>query len=413
VVLQILDGAIGTELASSGLDLEAPEWSARAICEAPQLLTELHVRYAEAGATLHTANTFRTQPRAFGDDWLARLRDAVRIARDAVGPGGTVLGSMAPVEDCYRPELSPGRGARPEHRQVATALAVAGCDILLCETFANGEEALVAAEEAIRTGLPVWLSLTAGPFGELLSAAELAVSLPRDVGAAIGGILARFGTGEAGGARLGQDIVSGLLAEIPIIGGFLSEILGILLDLPGFVDGLVSFVAEAPGRILSGVATVIADLPGKLIGEFLPALISGVIEGLAMLLVSPIALIEGLIAGIGRLPVALAEALVGLPVRILSFLDPDKNGLFRGSQGRILGIPGTEKKRDRTPVSAGRSADFDPNYTSKIGTGGTSEAAAFSSGGQTVLVGAWAEAVDSLGVAMRTRQAFGGGNVGP
>ncbi len=174
MVLQILDGAIGTELASSGLDLEAPEWSARAICEAPQLLTELHVRYAEAGATLHTANTFRTQPRAFGDDWLARLRDAVRIARDAVGPGGTVLGSMAPVEDCYRPELSPGRGARPEHRQVATALAVAGCDILLCETFANGEEALVAAEEAIRTGLPVWLSLTAGPFGELLSAAELA-----------------------------------------------------------------------------------------------------------------------------------------------------------------------------------------------------------------------------------------------
>ena len=245
------------------------------------------------------------------------------------------------------------------------------------------------------------------------SAAALAVSLPRDVGAAIGGILARFGTGEAGGARLGQDIVSGLLAEIPIIGGFLSEILGILLDLPGFVDGLVSFVAEAPGRILSGIATVIADLPGKLIGEFLPALISGVIEGLAMLLVSPIALIEGLIAGIGRLPVALAEALVGLPVRILSFLDPDKNGLFRGSQGRILGIPGTEKKRDRTPVSAGRSADFDPNYTSKIGTGGTSEAAAFSSGGQTVLVGAWAEAVDSLGVAMRTRQAFGGGNVGP
>ncbi|MBT8468393.1 MAG: homocysteine S-methyltransferase family protein, partial [Deltaproteobacteria bacterium] len=50
----------------------------------------------------------------------------------------------------------------------------AGCDIVLCETFANGEEALVAAEEAMATGVPVWLSLTAGPFGELLTPDELA-----------------------------------------------------------------------------------------------------------------------------------------------------------------------------------------------------------------------------------------------
>jgi S-methylmethionine-dependent homocysteine/selenocysteine methylase len=46
--------------------------------------------------------------------------------------------------------------------------------VLLCETFANGQEAIVAAEEALATGLPVWLSLTAGPFGDLLSPTELA-----------------------------------------------------------------------------------------------------------------------------------------------------------------------------------------------------------------------------------------------
>lgn len=172
--MQILDGAIGTELASKGLALEAPEWSARAIREAPDSLAELHADYVRAGATLHIANTFRTQPRAFGDGWLSALEDAVRIARRAVAPGQAVLGSMAPVEDCYRPELSPGRDARSEHRQVAAALADAGCDVLLCETFANGEEALVAAEEAMLTGVPVWLSLTAGPFGELLCPAELA-----------------------------------------------------------------------------------------------------------------------------------------------------------------------------------------------------------------------------------------------
>jgi S-methylmethionine-dependent homocysteine/selenocysteine methylase len=174
MAVRILDGAIGTELISRGLALDAPDWSARAIAEATDLLAAIHTDYVEAGATLHTANTFRTQPRALGEDWVATLRAAVGIARDAVSPGCVVLGSMAPVADCYRPDLSPGVEARAEHREVASALAAAGCDVLLCETFADGAEAVVAVEEALATGLPVWLSLTAGPFAELLSPADLA-----------------------------------------------------------------------------------------------------------------------------------------------------------------------------------------------------------------------------------------------
>ncbi|MGB5694752.1 MAG: homocysteine S-methyltransferase family protein [Polyangiales bacterium] len=174
MAVQILDGAIGTELISRGLSLEAPGWSASAIAQAPDLLAAVHADYACAGATLHTANTFRTQPRAFGREWKAALEAAVRIVRDAVPPGCVVLGSMAPVEDCYRPDLSPGVAARPEHRKIASALASSGCDVLLCETFANGEEALAAVEEAKATGLPVWLSLTAGPPGDLLSPEALA-----------------------------------------------------------------------------------------------------------------------------------------------------------------------------------------------------------------------------------------------
>lgn len=171
--VEILDGAIGTELISRGLVLDGPDWSARAVSEAPELLAAVHTDYARAGATLHTANTFRTQPRVLGDRWRDALAAAVRIARGAVPPGCRVLGSMAPVEDCYRPDLSPGEGARGDHRDVASALAGAGCDVLLCETFADETEALVAAEEAVGTGLPAWLSLTAGPFGDLLSAEEL------------------------------------------------------------------------------------------------------------------------------------------------------------------------------------------------------------------------------------------------
>lgn len=171
--VQILDGAIGTELISRGVELRAPRWSAIANDGAPDVLGDIHRDYANAGATLHIANTFRTQPGAYGEGWVDALRSAVRIAREALPAGSTLLGSIAPVEDCYRPELSPGAAARSVHQEVAAALAAAGCNVLLCETHSNAAEALAASEAAIATGLPTWLSLTAGPFAELASPAEL------------------------------------------------------------------------------------------------------------------------------------------------------------------------------------------------------------------------------------------------
>jgi S-methylmethionine-dependent homocysteine/selenocysteine methylase len=167
--MEILDGAIGTELIARGVDLNGSDWSARAIRNAPGILSEVHAAYAEAGATLHTSNTFRTQPRVLGPRWRDDLREAVRIARASVPSNHRVLGSIAPIEDCYRPELSPGRAAFSTHRETAEALAQAGCDVLLCETFAHEAEALASVEAALETGLPVWLALTAGPRADLLT----------------------------------------------------------------------------------------------------------------------------------------------------------------------------------------------------------------------------------------------------
>ena len=62
---------------------------------------------------------------------------------------------------------------------MALALVSAGCDAILCETFADEVEAIVAVEEALETGLPVWLSLTPGPFGDLLSPNALGTTAAR------------------------------------------------------------------------------------------------------------------------------------------------------------------------------------------------------------------------------------------
>jgi S-methylmethionine-dependent homocysteine/selenocysteine methylase len=166
----ILPGSMGTLLASRGVPTPAPGWSAHAIESHPEMVAAIHREYAAAGARLHIADTFRTQPRVFPDRWERLTCRAVGLARGAAAL--PVAGSIAPVGDCYRPELSPP-DARGAHRAMARALAAAGCDLLLCETFPSVDEGLAAAQEAAATGLPVWLSFTAGPDGSLLTPHEV------------------------------------------------------------------------------------------------------------------------------------------------------------------------------------------------------------------------------------------------
>ncbi|MEZ4298593.1 MAG: homocysteine S-methyltransferase family protein [Polyangiaceae bacterium] len=181
-MITILDGPVGSLLPELSVATPAPLWSAAAIEGAPEVLRRVHTMYTSAGASVHTACTFRTNRRKAGPAWERLTREAVRIAREAVPEGQRVAGSLAPVEDCYRPDLSPA-DPRPEHREMARALAAAGVDLILCETFPHVGEAWVAVEEAVASGLPVWASFTAGPDATLLS--------PEDMESAARGAVAR------------------------------------------------------------------------------------------------------------------------------------------------------------------------------------------------------------------------------
>jgi S-methylmethionine-dependent homocysteine/selenocysteine methylase len=178
-MVRLLDGPLGTELAARGVATPLPAWSALALEHAPEVVAQIHRDYAEAGATVHTANTFRTKRRAVGDGWERLARRAVAIARSAV-PGHSVAGSLAPLEDCYRPDLSPPDAvAAAEHRELAGVLADAGVDVILCETFPSAREAAIAVAEAARTGLPTWVALTAGPDASLLTPEALEAAAHR------------------------------------------------------------------------------------------------------------------------------------------------------------------------------------------------------------------------------------------
>lgn len=176
--IQILDGPMGTELDRRGVPTPLPLWSAGANESAGEIVRAIHRDYARAGATLHTTNTFRTKRRTVGPRWRELASAAVAHARAGAGVAQRVLGSIAPLEDCYRPDLSPAdrdpEACREEHRELARHLADAGVDVLLVETFPHVREALLAVEVALATGRPTWLALTPGPEGTLLTPEALA-----------------------------------------------------------------------------------------------------------------------------------------------------------------------------------------------------------------------------------------------
>ena len=201
---KILDGAMGSELIRRGVELPEHIWSAAANLTHPELVLDIHREYVDAGADYITANTFRTTPRTLGKlDGLViepvelnkkeegistssitskdamtsargSLNKAVELAKQAGGDKAMVIGSIAPLEDCYSPEMFPGKDtAITEFRQLGEWLFDAGVDILLLETMnsiAEAEAGLIALQSF---ELPIWVSFVMKDDTHLLSGYKL------------------------------------------------------------------------------------------------------------------------------------------------------------------------------------------------------------------------------------------------
>jgi len=194
----VLDGALGTELDNRGADTSAPIWSGRAPLEHPALLDAIHQEYARAGAGILTTCTFRTTRRAFTSAgspdglWRDAAEAAVAIAKRSAEPNGAfVVGSVAPLEDCFRPELAPDPAtAEREHAQLVEELARCGVDAIVLETFPSAGEALAAARAAARSAIPFGVSFVTRADGALLSGESLgdAAAAIADLGASFVGV---------------------------------------------------------------------------------------------------------------------------------------------------------------------------------------------------------------------------------
>lgn len=159
----VLDGAMGTNLADLGFE-GVPE---AALLEAEDLVFSIHRSFIEAGSRAVETNTFganRIKLKKFGlHNKVDELNErAVRIARRAAGDKAYVFGSMGPTGLIPEPVGSVSFDLLYSvFSEQAAALARAGVDALILETFIDIQEARIAALAAVETtGLPVFVTLT-------------------------------------------------------------------------------------------------------------------------------------------------------------------------------------------------------------------------------------------------------------
>jgi 5-methyltetrahydrofolate--homocysteine methyltransferase len=159
----IADGATGTNYQRMGLEagIAPEEW----VFDAPGKVQELHRAFVEAGSDLVLTCTFGGSSLRLADEALHGRapevnRRAVELAREAVGDGTLVAGSMGPTGHLADPLGPLTRNLAVEtFGEQAHALADAGADLLVLETFFSLDEGLWAVEAIqAQTDLPLVVS---------------------------------------------------------------------------------------------------------------------------------------------------------------------------------------------------------------------------------------------------------------
>jgi homocysteine S-methyltransferase len=178
----VLDGALATELEAHGCDLEDPLWSAKVLLEQPEVVTQVHRDYFEAGARVAITASYQATPLGFARrgipeaEALERVALSVRLADQArtgyltgnpgagpllvagsVGPYGAYLADGSEYRGDYT--LSPDE-FKDFHRPRIAALAEAGADALACETLPSLAEAEALLELVAEFGVESWLTFT-------------------------------------------------------------------------------------------------------------------------------------------------------------------------------------------------------------------------------------------------------------
>ncbi len=173
----IADGAMGTMLHQRGATIDAC-FDALNLSQ-PDLIQSVHMDYISAGANLIETNTFGANRYKLAEYGLADQVEAVnqagvQIVKDAIAASGRddvyIAGSVGPLGMRMRPYGKINKAeVRTAFVEQIRALAKAGVDAILLETFTDHDEILLALEvvKSVRLNdgvdLPVICQMTFAP----------------------------------------------------------------------------------------------------------------------------------------------------------------------------------------------------------------------------------------------------------
>jgi 5-methyltetrahydrofolate--homocysteine methyltransferase len=189
----VSDGAMSTQMQNHGLSSgDCPEeWNVTN----PEAVASVYRFYVEAGSDLISTNTFGGNPLKLDRYGIAsrteELNEAgIRLAKQEAAGRALVIASIGPTGHLIEPlgELSADDAYAAFKRQVE-AVALAGADAILFETFFDLTEIEQGIKAALPTGLPVICTMTFDSAGRTvmgLDAARAAQAL-LDLGASVVG----------------------------------------------------------------------------------------------------------------------------------------------------------------------------------------------------------------------------------
>ena len=160
------DGAMGSRLYDLGVG--AQDCYDAVNLTRPQLVRQVHAEYLQAGAELletnaFSANRLKLAPYHLDQQTAAINRRAVELAREVAGDKAYVAGTIGPLPATLfeTGEDLPEDLARDVFREQIVALAEAGADVLMLETFTDLHQAQWALTEAKKAcDLPVIAQMT-------------------------------------------------------------------------------------------------------------------------------------------------------------------------------------------------------------------------------------------------------------
>jgi S-methylmethionine-dependent homocysteine/selenocysteine methylase len=168
----LMDGALGTELERGGVPFEGSAWSALAVRDHGDIVSQTHADYIRAGSRLHIVNSFALarhvlEPLGLDAEFEFLNRRAVQLFDDAAAQSGIerdalwAAGSLSTfAAHSDRSLLPSGAALTDNYRRQAEILQAAGVDLMALEMLFDIDTSRAMLQAVHATGLPAILGFT-------------------------------------------------------------------------------------------------------------------------------------------------------------------------------------------------------------------------------------------------------------